>query len=70
MCEPLSSSPLAASMETEEVCFFARDALPKLSLKLTSLQQVEKLTKLTPNEVNLADLTDLDRSRRRLVAFP
>jgi hypothetical protein len=55
LCELLSGNPLAASVKTEEACRFAKDALPKFSLKRTTPQQIGRLNKLTPILVNLAD---------------
>jgi hypothetical protein len=42
-------------METEEVGFFAIDALPELSLKRVTPQQIERLTKLAADHCESAD---------------
>ena len=55
LCELLSGDPLAASMETEEVGFFAKDALPELSSKRVTPQQIERLTKLAADHCEVAD---------------
>ena len=55
LCELLSGDPLAASMETEEVSFFAKDALPELSLKRVMPQQIERLTELAADHSGSAD---------------
>ena len=54
-CGLLGGDPLAASMEIEEVGFFAKDALPELSLKRVTPQQIERLTKLTADHCEPAD---------------
>jgi ADP-ribose pyrophosphatase YjhB (NUDIX family) len=55
LCELLSGDPLTASMETEEVGFFAKDALPELSLKRVMPQQIERLTELAADHSESAD---------------
>jgi ADP-ribose pyrophosphatase YjhB (NUDIX family) len=55
LCELLSGDPLAASTETEEVGFFAKDALPELSLKRVMPQQIERLIELAADHSESAD---------------
>ena len=55
LCELLSGDPLAASMETEEVGFFAKDALPELSLGRVTSGQIERLIERATNRGGMAD---------------
>jgi ADP-ribose pyrophosphatase YjhB (NUDIX family) len=48
-CELLGGRPLSMSTETSEVGFFARSALPELSLKRVTPWQIERLTERALN---------------------
>jgi hypothetical protein len=54
-CELLGGDPLGTSAETEGVGFFARNALPELSLSRITPQQIEGLIRRATGSEEAAD---------------